>query len=229
MDIEHNTINAPTDQNDEQAEKQWQDCMDNELAWKRGFKNKAEMDFYTDAQKVYAKLSSINVNAKTEKKNGLTYLSWAWAHAEVKKLFPDVSYIVYENNQGWNYHTDGKTCWVKVGALIKGLEYIEYLPVMDYRNKSIPVESITSFDVNKAIQRAKTKAVALHGLGLYIYAGEDLPEESEEEKQLKKAKALYKAKLFAEYNGKIPESEIEKAKKMSPQDFLEAVKSKPKK
>jgi hypothetical protein len=60
---------------------------------------------------------------------------------------------------------------------VNGIEHIEYLPVMDFRNASIPVEKVTSFDVNKAIQRSLTKAVARHGLGLYVYAGEDLPEE----------------------------------------------------
>ena len=121
-------------------------------------------------------LNSINVNDKTESKNGLTYLSWAWAWGEVKKLFPDATYTIYENKDGWNYHTDGKTAWVKTGVTVNGIEHIEMLPVMDFKNKSIPVESITSFDVNKAIQRSLTKAVARHGLGLYIYAGEDLPE-----------------------------------------------------
>ena len=121
-------------------------------------------------------LNQINVNGRTEKKNGLTYLSWAWAWAEVKKMYPDASYTIYENGQGYNYHTDGKTCWVKTGVTVNGIEHIEYLPVMDYRNKSIPVENVTSMDVNKAIQRSLTKACARHGLGLYIYAGEDLPE-----------------------------------------------------
>jgi hypothetical protein len=65
---------------------------------------------------------------------------------------------------------------VKTGVTIDGLEHIEYLPVMDFRNASITVDKVTSFDVNKAIQRSLTKAVARHGLGLYIYAGEDLPE-----------------------------------------------------
>ena len=83
---------------------------------------------------------------------------------------------MYENRDGWNYHTDGKTCWVKTGVTVDGKEYIEMLPVMDFKNRSIPAESVTSFDVNKAIQRSLTKAVARHGLGLYIYAGEDLPE-----------------------------------------------------
>lgn len=124
----------------------------------------------------FVTLNNINVNDHAEKKNGLTYLSWAWAWAEVKKLFPTATYTIYEAVNGCFYHTDGKTCWVKTGVTIEGLEHIEYLPVMDYRNASIPVDKVTSFDVNKAIQRSLTKAVARHGLGLYIYAGEDLPE-----------------------------------------------------
>lgn len=125
----------------------------------------------------FVTLNNINVNDKTEKKNGLTYLSWAWAWGEIKKLYPDSTYTIYENADGLFYHTDGKTCWVKTGVTVNGIEHIEYLPVMDFRNASIPVEKVTSFDVNKAIQRSLTKAVARHGLGLYVYAGEDLPEE----------------------------------------------------
>lgn len=126
---------------------------------------------------IFENLNKINVNGHTEQKNGLTYLSWAWAWAEVKKIYPLATYTIYENPQGWNYFTDGKTCWVKTGVTIDGLEHIEYLPVMDFKNKSIPFENVTSFDVNKAIQRSLTKACARHGLGLYIYAGEDLPEQ----------------------------------------------------
>lgn len=125
---------------------------------------------------VFETLNNINVNEHTEKKNGLTYLSWAWAWAEVKKNYPDATYKIYENENGWNYFTDGRTAWVKTGVTIEGIENIEYLPVMDFRNSSIPLEKITSFDVNKAIQRSLTKACARHGLGLYIYSGEDLPE-----------------------------------------------------
>lgn len=130
-------------------------------------------------------LNDINVNGKTEEKNGLTYLSWAWAWGELKKMFPDSTFTIYENNDGWNYFTDGKTCWVKTGVTVKGIEHIEYLPIMDFRNKSIPVENVTSYDVNKAIQRSLTKAVARHGLGLYIYAGEDLPEEEAKKEEKK--------------------------------------------
>ena len=131
----------------------------------------------------FTELYGVNVNGHTEKKNGLTYLSWAWAWGEIKKKHPDATYTVYENADGWNYHTDGRTCWVKTGVTVNGIEHIEYLPVMDYKNKSISTENVTSFDVNKAIQRSLTKACARHGLGLYIYAGEDLPEEEAAEKQ----------------------------------------------
>lgn len=124
----------------------------------------------------FTELNNINVQDKIEKKNGLSYLSWAWAWGELKKHHPDATYTIYENRDGWNYHTDGSTCWVKTGVTVNGIECVEYLPVMDFKNKSIPLGNVTSFDVNKAIQRSLTKAVARHGLGLYVYAGEDLPE-----------------------------------------------------
>lgn len=141
------------------------------------------------SENYFDELNRINVNDKTESKNGLTYLSWAWAWSELKKHYPDSFFTVYENRDGLNYHHDGRTAWVKTGVTVvfervvngelerHGIENIEYLPVMDFKNRSIPLEQITSFDVNKAIQRSLTKAVARHGLGLYIYAGEDLPED----------------------------------------------------
>lgn len=141
---------------------------------------------------VFETLFEINVNKQVEKKNGLNYLSWAYAWSKVKKLYPNANYKVYEMENGCIYHTDGKTCWVKTGVIIEGLEHIEYLPVMDYKNKSILLENITSFDVNKAIQRSLTKALARHGLGLYIYAGEDLPEAEIEKITPREAKILKK-------------------------------------
>nr|DAM72143.1 MAG TPA: Protein of unknown function (DUF1071) [Caudoviricetes sp.] len=128
---------------------------------------------------VFETLNAINVNDKTEKKGHLTYLSWAWAWGEVKKKYPNAFYTVYENPQGFNYFTDGRTCWVKTGVTIEGLEHIEYLPVMDNRNNAIPLEKVSCTDINKSIQRSITKACARHGLGLYIYAGEDLPEDEQ--------------------------------------------------
>ena len=129
---------------------------------------------------VFETLNTINVSGKTEKKNGLTYLSWAYAWAEVKKLYPTAQYHVYERDTQQygpvNYFTDGKTCWVKVGVTIEGMEHVEMLPVMNFKNQSIPLDKVTSCDVNKAIQRAITKAIGRQGLGLYLYTGEDLPE-----------------------------------------------------
>ena len=134
-----------------------------------------------EEKSVFGVLNAINCNGHTEKKNGLTYLAWAWAWQMVKENYPTAFYTIYENADGLNYHTDGRTCWVKTGVTIEGLEHIEYLPVMDFRNASIAKDKVTSMDVNKAIQRSLTKACARHGLGLYIYAGEDLPS-SEAEK-----------------------------------------------
>lgn len=139
----------------------------------------------TTKKSVFETLSNINVNNKVEKKNGLTYLSWAWAWAVVKQNYPKATYQVYENGDGLNFHHDGNTAWVKTGVTIEDIEHIEYLPVMNYRNKSITLEELTSFDVNSSIQRSLTKAMARHGLGLYIYAGEDLPKQ-DEKKDVKK-------------------------------------------
>lgn len=163
---------------------------------------------------VFETLNAVNVNGHTEKKNGLTYLSWAWAWGELLKRYPDSTYTVYENKDGWNYHTDGKTCWVKTGVTVDGKEYVEMLPVMDFKNRSIPADAVTSFDVNKAIQRSLTKAVARHGLGLYIYAGEDLPEGEEQEQpkaepvqatKVKSLKILKEKALLAYGMEKAPE------------------------
>ena len=161
----------------------------------------------TKAANYFEELSCVDCSGKIEKKNGLSYLSWAFAWGELKKRYPLSYYTIYENEQGFNYFTDGRTAWVKTGITIvipyngmsgaceRELEHIEYLPVMDFRNNSIPLEKITSFDVNKTIQRSLTKAVARHGLGLYIYAGEDLPET--ENKESAPAKATTEAKQTA--------------------------------
>jgi hypothetical protein len=138
----------------------------------------------------FKELNSINVNKMTEKKGNLTYLSWAYAWQETMKVCPDMTRKVYENDHGWNYHTDGKTSWVKVGITIDGQEHIDYLPIMDAKNKAIPIEQVTSFDVNKAIQRSTTKAIGLHGLGLYIYAGEDMPDDEKAAKATPSAEGI---------------------------------------
>lgn len=152
---------------------------------------------------VFEILSGVDCSDKVEKKNNLSYLSWAYAWGELLKKFPDSTYTVYENKDGLNYFTDGRTCWVKTGVTVNGIEHVEYLPVMDYRNKSIPVDSVTSFDVNKAIQRSITKAIARHGLGLYIYAGEDLPEDSDQQNNQQTNQSEQKQNTNANYNSNV--------------------------
>ena len=133
----------------------------------------------TQKKSTFDTLYAVNVSDKIEKKGSLDYLSWASAWAEVKKIYPDVTFQVYENEgyPGLCYFHDGSYAWVKVGVTINDLEHINHLPVMDYRNKSIPLDKLTSMDVNTAIQRCLTKAIALHGLGLSIYNGEDISKE----------------------------------------------------
>mgnify|MGYP003648163096 FL=1 len=126
---------------------------------------------------VFETLNAININELRKEKGKMSYLAWAYAWAEVKKLHPDMTSTVYENADGLNYHHDGKTAWVKTGITIGGMEHIEYLPILSNNNSSIPLANITSWNVNNSIQRSLTKAIARHGLGLYLYSGEDYPEE----------------------------------------------------
>ena len=146
---------------------------------------------------VFDTLNAINVNDRTETKNKLTYLSWAWAWQTVKENYPTATYTIYENEGGMFYHSDGKSAWVKTGVTIDGIEHIEYLPVMDFRNASIQIEKLNSTDVNKSIQRSLTKAIARHGLGLYVYAGEDLPQNEVVALAEEKAKAEKERKTAA--------------------------------
>ena len=146
-------------------------------------------------------LYNVDVSAKLGKKMGLSYLSWADAWAELKKHYPEAEYKIYTRKvitkiekkyqlEGGDvktveetyendipYFSDGRTCFVKVGVIIDGDEEVEIFPVRTNKNTSISVDMITRVDVNKALQRAFVKACARHGLGLYVYAGEDLPED----------------------------------------------------
>ena len=171
-------------------------------------------------------LSRINVNEHTEKKNGLTYLSWAWAWDTLMHLYPD-SYTLIRRptDNDFPYWTDGRTCWVDVSVTIvwNGNERTrsEVFPIMDYKNKSIPVDKVTSFDVNTALQRAWTKCIARHGLGFYIYAGQDLPNEEAEaekqklkspitEEQIKKVRELYsEAEIQKMLHGKLKKETLD--------------------
>ena len=128
-------------------------------------------------QSAFAKLNAINVRDKVERKGNQDYLSWAYAWSILKHEYPDAQRTVYESPfTGMNYFTDGNTAYVKVGITIGELEHIDYLPIMDFRNKAISVGDVTSFDVNKTIQRSTVKAIAMHGLGIQLWTGEDIPE-----------------------------------------------------
>lgn len=122
----------------------------------------------SETSKSYAELAKINVNEHTEKKNGLTYLSWAWAVDQLQRL---------DENATWTYGEPVKyadTLMVFCTVKAFGRERTAQLPVMDYKNKAII--NPDAMQVNTAMQRCLAKAIALHGIGLYIYAGEDVPE-----------------------------------------------------
>jgi len=127
---------------------------------------------------VFETLSKIKCDIK--KKGRFNYVSWTEAWKEVKKIYPDTNFHVYSNEKGFPAFISSKAhvgAFVKVGITINKIEHIEYYPVTDNYNKAIDVDSLNVFAINTAIQRAKVKAIAHHGLGLYVYEGEDLPEE----------------------------------------------------
>jgi hypothetical protein len=126
-----------------------------------------------------ANLLKLNVQDHVEKKNGLTYLSWAWAWAEALKADPTATFHVdtFQRADGTTipYMDINGTAMVWVRTTLFSKEMTCMLPVMDHRNK--PIQNPDAFQVNTAIMRCLTKCLAMHGLGLYIYAGEDLPED----------------------------------------------------
>lgn len=143
-------------------------------------------------------LYKVNVNERTEKKNGLTYLSWAWAWAEFVKVCPDAKYEI-KTFDGKPYLFDEKLGYMVFTSITADGDTKEmWLPVMDQFNKAMTdhpykytvkgigrqVEQATMFDINKTIMRCLTKNISMFGLGLYIYAGEDLPEEEEKKSEI---------------------------------------------
>lgn len=134
--------------------------------------------YLVDRKDLIERLLKTNVNEHTEKKNGLTYLSWAWAWAEALKADSSATYKI-EMFEGKPFVDINGTAMVMVTVTMFGKPMTCQLPVMDYRNKAIP--NPDAFAVNTAIMRCMTKALSLHGLGLYIYAGEDLPEGESDE------------------------------------------------
>lgn len=139
---------------------------------------------------VFNTLNQININGRTEKKGKLTYLSWAWAWAEVCKVYPDANYETDTYDNKPYLYDDVLGYMVSTKVTIGDKTIPMHLPVMDGANKSMKanpytystkygeknVEAATMFDINKTIMRCLVKNLAMFGLGLYIYAGEDLPE-----------------------------------------------------
>jgi len=144
-------------------------------------------------KKVWQTLSAINVNNNTQKKGNLTYLSWAWAWSTLMEYFPESVY-------GFNDRTlpDGTmevTCTLIISEGEDSVVREMWLPVMDYRNKAIP--NPDAFQVNTAKMRCLTKCISMMGLGMYIYAGEDLPDQAAEERY-KALKAEDELKAYQE-------------------------------
>jgi hypothetical protein len=134
-----------------------------------------------DANSLYARLKGVTGASKKFKvgDRNLTYLSWAEAWGKLKEYAPTANYQVHENASGLPYFYDQTGGMVKVTVTIEGLSHTVHLPIMDHRNQSILLANIRTTDINKSIQRALTKAIAMHGLGLYIYQGEDFPSKEE--------------------------------------------------
>ena len=125
---------------------------------------------------IFDKLNEINVNEFTEKKGNFTYLSWAWAVRELLKVSPDATWKIHEwgiEGSKQPYMQTQAGCFVQVTVTVGNIDRTQVHPVLDHRNKTI--EEPDAFQINTSIQRCLAKAIALHGLGLYIYAGEDLP------------------------------------------------------
>lgn len=176
---------------------------------------------------VYETLSKVDTKNIQEQKNGLTYLSWAYALDEIYKRYPDAIVDVR--------HWDGKPYledehlgyWVEVTITIEGVSRTAYLPVMNYKNQAIAVGMATFTDINKAIQRTIAKACALHGLSLNIYAGSDIPlgaeegEKEEIERYERKANKELVKKVAAEY---IDKAKVNTILKMCKDDSVDSEK-----
>ena len=147
--------------------------------------------------KTFLDMRKINVNDRVEKKDGLSYLTWSWAWDEFKQAYPTATYEVLKNSDGLPYFESGAGAMCYTRVTVDGLTHEMWLPVMDGKNKAMKstpytytvrdfktkqqvektVEAFTMFDVNKTVMRCLVKNLAMFGLGLYIYAGEDLPSE----------------------------------------------------
>lgn len=192
----------------------------------------------------FIELYSLNVNEYVEKKNGLSYLTWSYAWAEFKKIFPDATYEVKKDADGRCYFGDENIGYMVYTSVTAGnLTYEMWLPVMDGANKAMKaeeytykvadwqwdnvqrkkvkvgdiektVEAMTMFDVNKTVMRCLVKNLAMFGFGLYIYSGEDLPEDIKgDDKQEKPNQQPHETLLCTECNKEVDANMAERTKK----------------
>lgn len=139
-----------------------------------------------EIKSVFQVLSEIDLTDKHKEKNGMKYLPWAQAWGAVKRVYPLATHKILRDAAGRNYFNDGKTAWVETEVTIDGLTQSEQLPVMDFRNKSITMENLTSMDVNKAIKRCLVKNLALFGADLNLWNNEEVSDAVKEARKKRK-------------------------------------------
>jgi hypothetical protein len=127
----------------------------------------------------FVELSKINVNEHVERKGQFSYLSWPFAVSQLRQFDPVATWQVLRFD-GLPYLNTEAGCFVEVAVCVKGVSLSQIHPVLDSKNR--PILAPTAFDINTSIQRCLVKAISLHGLGLYLYSGEDLPLMSDEPK-----------------------------------------------
>lgn len=168
-------------------------------------------------------------NKKTNETTYLSYLSWAWAWQMLMELYPNSYTSINRSLDGLPYWTDGKTCWVDVSVTLvwddgysgdfRERIRSEVFPITNYSNQSIALGAVTSFDVNTALQRAWTKCIARHGLGFYIYQGEDLPQEEAEAKKAEMITEEQLAKVMSLYTEQEMAGMLKRKKLSNPSEF----------
>lgn len=145
-----------------------------------------------DNKTIFQTLSEIDISPKIKQKNKMDYLPWSSAWDFVKNKYPTATYSIVKNEEGCIYHNDGRTCWVETSMTIDGETQTEILPVLNFRNEAIGYDKVTTSDVNKSIKRCLVKNLALFGLGLSLWNGEELSDnakkkQGEDEKALREA------------------------------------------
>jgi len=165
---------------------------------------------------VFEKLDNIDVSAKSEKKGMFTYLSWAWAVRELLRVAPDATWETHDwevNGIRQPYMETEAGCFVKVSVTVNDITREQVHPVFDNRNQ--PIKKPNAFEVNTSIQRCLAKAIALHGLGLYIFAGEDLPDNSLDDSLIKEIISLAEKTgdkdILKKVNSKLASGEVNKS------------------